>query len=117
MAAVSVVTIPLDHNGNVGNTLSMTRSRVSSKQADSKGRVTLGRHFANKVVLVEERDGGVFVQLGRVIPERESWLYENERALGSVRKGLEQARSRQFADAPDLAAARKLADRIPQDPA
>jgi hypothetical protein len=90
------------------------RSLVT-KQADAKGRITLGKAFANKVVLVEDRGDEVVVRLGRVVPERDSWLYENEAALAAVRRGLDQARKGKFADGPDLDAAKALADEIPED--
>ena len=86
-----------------------------TKQADSKGRVTLGKAFANKIVLIEKRGNRVIVRPGRVIPENEAWLYENEVALNAVRRGLNQARKGTFAKAPDLKAARKLADKIREE--
>jgi hypothetical protein len=50
--------------------------------------------------------------LARVIPERESWLYENSTALDAVRRGLKQARSRELSDGPDLKKAAKLAKKL-----
>ncbi len=93
----------------------MTRHATVTKQADSKGRITLGKAFANKTVLVDDRGDEVRVRLGRVIPERESWLYRNDKALNSVRQGLEQARDRKFARSPDLDAAKSIADQIEDD--
>jgi hypothetical protein len=91
----------------------MTRRSTTSRQADSKGRITLGEAFANRTVLVEQRDDEIIVRLARVIPEREAWLYENPAALGSVRKGLAQARAGKFAAKdPDLNAAADLADQL-----
>lgn len=87
-----------------------------TKTADSKGRITLGEKFANRTVIVEEIDDTeVRVTLARVVPEREVWLYENPKALASVRRGLAQGKKRQFAQAPDMTKARQLADRIPDD--
>ena len=84
------------------------------KSADGKGRVTLGSQFANRSVIVEHRsESEVVVRLARVIPEAESWLYENPKALASVRRGLDQARKRKVARTPpDLKAAAKLAARL-----
>lgn len=91
-------------------------SRIQShhKNTDSKGRVTLGGHFANRAVIVEHRgDDEVIVRLARVIPEREAWLYENPKALASVRRGLEQARKGNVTNKPpDLKAAAKLAKQL-----
>ncbi|HLF32026.1 MAG TPA: hypothetical protein VI566_13485, partial [Xanthomonadales bacterium] len=70
-----------------------SRTQSNHKSTDSKGRVTLGAHFANRAVIVEHRsEDEVIVRLARVIPEREVWLYKNPKALTSVRRGLEQAR-------------------------
>lgn len=93
----------------------MTSGEPVTRQVDSKGRITLGKAFANKIVLVEERDDEVVVRLGRVIPVSEAWLYENEKAIGAVRRGLGQARERRFGKGPDLAAARDVADQLQDD--
>lgn len=90
------------------------RTQASHKNTDSKGRVTLGGHFANRDVIVEHRsDDEVVVRLARVIPEREVWLYENPKALASVRRGLDQARKGKVAkSSPNLKAAAKLAEQL-----
>ena len=84
------------------------------KNTDSKGRVTLGGHFANRAVIIEHRsDDEVIVRLARVIPEREAWLYENPQALASVRRGLDQARKAKVTkNPPNLKAAAKLAAQL-----
>ncbi len=84
------------------------------KTTDAKGRVTLGGHFANRAVIVEQQgDDAVIVRLARVIPEREAWLYENPQALVAVRLGLNQALKGKVAkNSPDLKAASKLAARL-----
>ena len=91
-----------------------TRTQSPHKNTDSKGRVTLGGHFANRAVIVEHRsDDEVIVRLARVIPEREAWLYENPKALASVRRGLDQARKGNVAkNPPNLKAAAKLAAQL-----
>lgn len=84
-----------------------------TKSVDSKGRLTLGESFANSTVVVEMREEGeVLVRRARVIPEREAWLYANEAALTSVRRGLKQAAERQFAAGPDLGAAATVAEKL-----
>lgn len=90
----------------------MVQASHNTKQTDSKGRVVLGRAFANKTVLIEERENEVIIRLARVIPESEAWLYENKDALDVVRRGLDQARSGDFVQGPDLGAAKDLADQI-----
>jgi len=89
---------------------------ISKKDIDSKGRVTLGASFANRTVIVEEREGEIVLKLARLIPERESWLYENDVALGSVRRGLNEAKRGKFAKkGPDLKAAAELAESLQDD--
>jgi hypothetical protein len=90
------------------------RIEVRHKSTDSKGRVTLGGHFANRAVIVEHRsDDEVIIRLARVILEREAWLYENPKALASMRRGLDQARKGDVAkNPPDLKAAAKLAEQL-----
>ena len=87
---------------------------TQTKTADSKGRVTLGERFANRTVILEEIDETeVRVTLARVIPEREAWLYENKKALASVRRGIRQAAAGQFSrNPPDIEADAKLADEL-----
>ena len=90
------------------------RNQTLHKNTDSKGRVTLGGHFANRAVIVEHQSNDeVIVRLARVIPEREVWLYESPKALASVRRGLDQARKGRVAkNPPDLKVAAKLADQL-----
>ena len=77
---------------------------MTTKTADSKGRVALGKDFANSPVIVERiSPTEVRVVKARVIPEDEAWLWDNEKALAGVKRGLEQAKNREFAEsAPDL---------------
>lgn len=90
---------------------------MAIKIADSKGRISLGKAVANRSVIVTQTGEGVWeIQTARVIPERESWLYRNDEALGRVRRGLEQAVEGRFAaEAPDLDADSDLADSIDDD--
>lgn len=86
---------------------------MTTKTADSKGRITLGERFANRTVIVEDVDDTeVRVTLARVVPERELWLHDNRKAKGLVMRGIEEAAAGRFAKGPDLAAAAKLADAI-----
>lgn len=90
---------------------------MATKQADSKGRVTLGPEFANKTLIIEEIEPGVLLVLSAVvIPEREAWLYSNNDALSAVHAGLEQAKAGQFSTSPpDLEADAELADSMGHD--
>ncbi|HUT10184.1 MAG TPA: hypothetical protein VMY42_06785 [Thermoguttaceae bacterium] len=76
------------------------------KTADQKGRISLGKSFANQTVLIQEISPmEVRIIKARVVPETEAWLWQNEQALASVAKGLAQAEAGAFAPPPDLDAA------------
>ncbi len=85
-----------------------------TKTTDDKGRVTLGKRFANRTVVIRENDPTeVVVTIVRTIPEREAWLFENPVAKELVATGLRQARAGQFSDSPpDLDADAALADAL-----
>lgn len=90
----------------------MVRNTPTPRQTDAKGRISLGEAFANRTMLVEHRDDEIILRPARVIPEREAWLYENPKALESVRRGLKQAASKALVKGPDLAASAKLAEQL-----
>jgi hypothetical protein len=83
-----------------------------TKTFDSKGRIALGSQFAGQTALVDVRkDGTIVIELARVIPEREAWLYANPAALERVREGLRQAQEGEFSKTPpDLEADADFAD-------
>ena len=84
-----------------------------TKTADAKGRVTIGPQIANRLISVTKvTDAEYVLKLVRAIPEDEAWLYENPKALASVRNGLRQARAGQLSKGPNLAADKKLADQL-----
>jgi hypothetical protein len=89
---------------------------MSTKLADSKGRVALGPRFANQTLIVEEVDPTeVRITIAAVVPQREMWLHRNAIAKDSVLRGLAQARSGKFSKAPpnldqDAALAERLDD-------
>lgn len=92
----------------------MGRTR-ESKQADDRGRVSLGSEYANRTFLVEKNGDVISFRPACLIPEQEAWLYENEEALALVRKGLDQAQKKKLSDGPDLDDARRLASEIQQN--
>ncbi len=89
----------------------------STKTTDDKGRVALGKRFANRTVIIQQIDETqVLVTLARVIPEREAWLFDHPAAKVLVSKGLEQAAAGQFSHSPpDLDADAALADQLEGD--
>ena len=84
-----------------------------TKTADTKGRITIGPQIANRLISVTKvTDSEYVLKLVRAIPEDEAWLYENPKALASVRNGLRQARAGQLSKGPNLGADKKLADQL-----
>ena len=77
---------------------------MTTKTADSKGRISLGSRFANQTVIIEEVDATeIRVTLAQVIPQREIWLHKNAAAKASVSRGLTQAKAGKVAkNFPDL---------------
>ena len=72
-----------------------------TKTADSKGRIALGKEFANATVIVERVGPTEFrITKARVISEHEAWLLDNENARRMVQRGLRQAKNRQFSEHP-----------------
>lgn len=51
--------------------------KTSVKVIGSNGQISLGKEFAGRQVLVEEREAGVWmIRTAVVIPENELWLHE-----------------------------------------
>jgi len=74
---------------------------MTLKTVDGKGRVTLGRDFANQTVVIDDSNPNqLVIRKVVLIPAEEAWLYENPNAMKSVRKGLRQAVEMQFSDSP-----------------
>jgi hypothetical protein len=56
-------------------------SKTSVKLIGANGQISLGKGYAGRQVLVEEREPGVwFVRTAIVIPENERWLHEPQAA-------------------------------------
>ncbi len=88
-----------------------------SKNVDSKGRLGLGKRFANRTVIIREvNETEIVVTLARVVPEREMWLLENQEAKDLVSTGLNQAAEGRFSDSPpDLEEDAEFADTLEGD--
>jgi hypothetical protein len=87
---------------------------MTTKTVDSKGRVALGKDFANCPVMIERvGPNEIRVIKARVIPEDEAWLWDNEEAAGMVKRGITQAKRHEFVDSPpDLYADDLLVDEL-----
>jgi hypothetical protein len=62
-------------------------STLAVKVIGANGQISLGKQFAGRQVLVEEREPGVWiVRTATVIPDNERWLHESQAAadLGSA---------------------------------
>ncbi len=86
---------------------------ATTRMVDERGRVTLGKEFADRLVIVRRVGDGVLqVVLAEAVPARESWLYKNPEALEAVLDGLEQAKSGRTGSGPDLDAADALVEKM-----
>lgn len=81
-------------------------SKVSVKVIGSNGQISLGKQFAGRQVLVEEREPGVWlVRTASVVPDNERWLHE-PRARLELDRALElSARSSARESDPEAVAA------------
>ncbi len=60
---------------------------------DSRKRVPLGRILKGRISNLfnaEIVNGKIVLEPMKAIPEREAWLYENPKALASVKQGLKE---------------------------
>jgi hypothetical protein len=67
---------------------------IATKTIDKRNRITLGKYLdgCKRVRVYGNRKGEFLLQPVVEIPASELWLYENEEALDSVKKGLKQAK-------------------------
>jgi hypothetical protein len=87
-----------------------------TKTVDSKGRINLGKDFANQTVIITKESDKITIELAQVIPAREVWLYKNPKAKASLERGLQQARARKFSQSPpDLVADAALVSGLDED--
>ena len=72
-----------------------------TKFLDSKHRITLGdkltkalgkRRNVDAYMMFIGREGDILLRPAVSIPSSEAWIYRNPKVIGSVRKGLEEAR-------------------------
>lgn len=63
--------------------MSSATPAATVKLVGANGQISLGKQFAGRQVLVEEREPGVWlVRTATVIPDNERWLHEPQAATG-----------------------------------
>jgi hypothetical protein len=66
-------------------------TKTSVKVVGSNGQISLGKEFAGRQVLVEEREPGVWlVRTAMVVPENELWLHQ-PKAREDLQRALDWA--------------------------
>jgi hypothetical protein len=73
-------------------------------RVDSKNRISIGKTEGTKITSyrVYRNSSGQFILDPQVtIPAHEAWLYQNPKALATVKKGVEAARAGKLVKAPE----------------
>jgi hypothetical protein len=74
---------------------------MQTKIADSRGRVNLGKEFANKIFFFEKTgETEMKLELAAVIPEREMWLHRNPEARDAALEAIGRLKEGEFAESP-----------------
>ena len=74
---------------------------MQTKTADSRGRINLGREFANKTFFVTKSGASeIKLEVAAVIPERELWLYQNPEARKALFEAIERVKTGDFSESP-----------------
>ena len=77
-----------------------SETKTSVKLIGANGQISLGKEYAGRQVLVEEREPGVwFVRTAIVIPENERWLHE-PRVAAQLQSALTHAAKTQAKATP-----------------
>ena len=85
-------------------------SKTSVKVVGSNGQISLGKEFAGRQVLVEEKEPGVWlVRTALVVPENELWLHE-PKARGDLVRALEWAQRHPAKESDPDATIKRLVD-------
>jgi putative transposon-encoded protein len=79
-------------------------NKTSVKVIGSNGQISLGKEFAGRQVLVEERESGVWqIRTALVVPENETWLHQPH-MRESLQKAIDDAQSREPSETKDFSA-------------
>ena len=61
--------------------MNIVETKTSVKVIGANGQISLGKEFAGRQVLLEEREPGVWmIRLAVVIPENEMWIHQPQAA-------------------------------------
>lgn len=75
------------------------------RRPDSQGRIAIGKEHADETYAVEKLpNGDILLRPVVVMHKREAWLFANQDALASVKRGLDQAASGRTHDLGSFAA-------------
>ena len=84
-------------------------SPSSLKVVGTNGQISLGKQFAGRQVLVEEREPGVWlVRTATVLPDNESWLHQ-PKAAEDLQNAVSWAQNNAPSDSSVAAVIKKLA--------
>lgn len=84
------------------------RSPPSVKIVGTNGQISLGKQFAGRQVLVEEREPGVWlVRTATVVPDNENWLHQQQ-AAADVQNAIQWARANKPTDSKLEATLKRL---------
>jgi len=62
------------------------------RKPDAQGRIVIGKEFADETYTVEKQNNGdILLRPVVVIHKQEAWLFSNQDALASVKRGLKEA--------------------------
>ena len=87
-------------------------SHSTVKVVGANGQISLGKQFAGRQVLVEEREPGVWmIRTATVIPDNELWLHEPQ-AAADLRFALTWAAANPASDSNTDALMQQLSDGI-----
>ena len=85
----------------------------TTRTTDAKGRLTLGKEFAGKLVIVRRiAEGIVQITRAQAVPEAEAWLYRSPEALKLVMEGIEDAKAGRLTSGPDLSVGADLLEAL-----
>jgi hypothetical protein len=88
--------------------MSSLSSSASVKVVGTNGQISLGKQFAGRQVLVEEREPGVWlVRTATVLPDNESWLHQPKAAV-ALQKAMAWAQNNAPGDTSVDAVIKKL---------